>query len=156
LKDQPITFFELGIFFGNSVRGWSRYFADSAEIYAADIDHSYLINAGNIKSFVCDQDSPESIANLWQNFPNESYFDIIVEDGKHEFESNVCFLQNSLHMLKPGGLFIIEDLTHRTKELFQSAINSGIKDTIGVEEIFVLDIPNPKNALDNCILVIRK
>ena len=51
-----------------------------------------------------------SIQNLWNNKELESNFDIIIDDGLHDFDSNVCFFENSLHKLNVNGIFIIEDI----------------------------------------------
>ena len=39
-------------------------------------------------------------------------FDIIIEDGLHTFEANKCFFENSIHKVKRGGIYIIEDITN--------------------------------------------
>ena len=153
-KSNTINFFELGILFGSSIRGWCKYF-QNANIFAADIDPSYLINDERVKSYTCNQDNKQSIEALWKNFNCNEFFDLIIEDGKHEFESNLTFLRSSIHMLKKGGVFVIEDLTHETRHLF-SNICDNLKNELNVEEILILDIPNANNNIDNCLLLIRK
>jgi len=34
----------------------------------------------------------------------------MIDDGLHEFHANTTFMESSLHMLKPGGVFIVEDI----------------------------------------------
>ena len=36
--------------------------------------------------------------------------DIIIEDGLHTFEANITFLEESLTQLRPGGIYITEDI----------------------------------------------
>jgi hypothetical protein len=151
-RDSTKTFFELGIWQGCSVRGWSKYFS-SAEIFAGDVDPKFLVNESNIRSYICDQDSSESIKIMWSQIDRQ--FDIIIEDGKHEFESNLNFLLGSIHMLKSGGIFIIEDLTDSTKFKFNNVLTQ-LKQNLNLNEIFILDIYNPKNNIDNCLLIIKK
>lgn len=153
-KDKSINFFELGLFKGCSIKGWEKFFP-GASIYGADIDINYLVNNQRTRSFQCDQEKPESIQNLWKNFEYKDFFDVMIDDGKHEFFSNLIFLRNSIDMLRKGGIYIIEDLTESTSSSFYSILNS-LKKELSLEEIFILDIPNNHNTIDNRLLVIRK
>lgn len=153
-KNLELKIFELGIFKGCSVRGWRKYFRNS-KIFAGDVNQEYLVNDDEIVSYICDQDNKTSIESLWKNFDCPEFFDVIIDDGKHEFFSNLIFLNSSIHMLKKGGIFIVEDLTISTKNEF-SKILTNLKSTHGLSEIFLLDIPNVHNNVDNCLLVIRK
>jgi len=36
--------------------------------------------------------------------------DIIIEDALHTFEANVSFLEASLDHLRPGGIYVVEDI----------------------------------------------
>ena len=151
-KNEIKTFFELGIYMGCSVRGWAKYLPNSA-IFAGDVNSSYLINTPEIKSYLCDQDSKDSIKSMWTQI--DKNFDIIIEDGKHEFESNLNFLLNSIDKLKHDGIFIIEDLTNSTKKRFEQILDQ-LKKNLCLSEIFILDIQNTINKIDNCLLIIRK
>lgn len=93
---------------GASLRAWREYFPMS-DIYSADIDTDILFNEERIKTFYCDQRDPESIKELWNKIDDVD-FDIIIEDGLHEFDAHVTFFENSIHKLKIGGLFVIEDI----------------------------------------------
>ena len=37
--------------------------------------------------------------------------DVIIDDGVHEYDTNILFLENSLHKLKKGGYYVVEDVT---------------------------------------------
>ena len=79
-------------------------------IYGADIDDTIKIEHPNIKTFQCDQTCPKSINSLWNNKElKDIKFDLIIEDGLHELHANIHFATHSLHKLKPGGIFIVED-----------------------------------------------
>ena len=45
------------------------------------------------------------------------YFDIIIDDGFHSFDAACCLYENSIHKLKKGGIYIIEDITLEPKFL---------------------------------------
>jgi hypothetical protein len=152
LRSTIESFFELGIYQGCSVRGWAHYFPN-IEILAGDVEKNFLVNESNIRSFICDQDSSDSIRQMWSLIDRQ--FDVIIEDGKHEFDSNLNFLSNSIHKVKEGGIFIIEDLTNSTKERFRQILDQ-LKTSLNLSEAFILEIQNPNNNIDNCLLIIRK
>lgn len=155
IKSKAKNIFELGvgtINSGASLRGWKEYFT-KANIYGADINENVLFEEERIKTFQCDQTSPESISKLWSNFEN-TQFDLIVEDGLHTFEANVCFLQNSLHKLKKGGFYIIEDV--EVSQIERWKCNEGGLPKDDFEYFFVLEVENPGNTQDNVLVIIKK
>ncbi len=124
VRFEPLYIFELGLGTNNtdvpsnmgplgqpgaSLRGWREYFPN-AQIYGADIDDRVLFQEDRIQTFACDQTDPQSIEQLWSNFPTTS-FDILIEDGLHTFDANVCFFEHSIHKVKPEGVYIIEDIS---------------------------------------------
>ncbi len=169
LKDKPIRLFELGLGTNNvnipsnmgkdgvpgaSLYGWREFFPN-AQIFGADIDKDILFSSENIATFFCDQRSPESIQNLWNNKELESNFDIIVEDGLHEFDANVCFFENSLHKLNVNGIFVIENITLNYIDKMNNKILQWEKSHPNF--LFTLvKIPSMKNDHDNNLLVIHR
>lgn len=139
---------------GASLYGWSEFFPNSY-IFGADIDKDILFNTDKIKTFYCDQTNPEIIQKMW-NEPNlKDNFDIIIEDGLHEFYSNVCFFENSIHKLKPNGYFIIEDIICHEEHLFINKIKEW--ETQYTDCLFtLLKIPCSSNNYDNTLLVVFK
>lgn len=153
IKSACKEVFELGIFYGSSTRGWSDYFYN-ARITAADIDKNCLINEERIESYLCDQDSSESIASLWERIGDRT-FDIMIDDGKHEYSSNLNFLLNSIHRLNRGGFYIVEDLTNENFQRMTHDIER-LKIRLQLSELFLLDIPNPMNKVDNKLMIAIK
>lgn len=141
---------------GASLRGWKEYFKNSF-IYGADIDERILFEEERIKTFYCDQTDISSIEAMWKNeFLNDLYFDIVIEDGLHEFNANLNFLVNSLHKLKSNGYYIIEDLLPETVNLFDKEIKSLEQKFIG-HSFEIVRLENENNYYgDNNLLVIKK
>ena len=83
-----------------------------------------MIDTSRIKSFVVDMCDPISISKLWANKDLQEDFDIIIDDGFHDFNSNKCFLDNSIHKLKSGGFYIIEDLHTNLLPLYYELIEN--------------------------------
>lgn len=156
IKDQNLNVFEVGIFEGaKSLWAWEEYFKNS-KIYAGDIDTRTFVSSERIKCFFCDQRSPDAINSMW-NSPELSnlMFDIIIDDGDHSFISNYTFFVNSIHKLKRGGYFIIEDLLQDNVNDFTARVNE-LKNKFNLEYIEVFNLPNPHNNLDNNVVVVRK
>jgi len=169
LREKQLRVFELGLGTNNtnilsnmgpkgrpgaSHFGWSEFFYNS-HIFGADIDSNILFNTDKIKTFYCDQTKPEIIKKMWIEPALQDDFDIIIEDGLHTFNANVCFFENSIHKLKPNGYFIIEDINKSEEYLFENKIKQWegqYKDLL----FTLLKIPSSSNNWDNTLLVVVK
>lgn len=107
LRDEPIRLFEIGIDQGRSLELWSRYFT-KAEIFAMDVlDRSNLVRE-RIKIFQGDQAKREDLLRVMKEAGGT--FDVIIDDGGHYMEQQQVSLGTLFPFLKPGGLYVIEDL----------------------------------------------
>lgn len=168
-KNKEIRLFELGLGTNNtnilsnmgvngkpcaSLYGWRTYFPNSW-VFGADIDKDILIQFPKIKTFYCDQTDPKCIANMWNEPLLQENFDIIIEDGLHTFEANVCFFENSIHKLNNGGYYIIEDINDINIQLFNDKIQNEW--TLNYPYLsFNWELNKFKNRQDNNLLVINK
>jgi SAM-dependent methyltransferase len=122
--DRPLRILELGLGTNNpavlsnmgafgapgaSLRGWRDLFPQ-ASVYGADIDRGILFQEDRIQTFYCDQLDKSSIRSIWSQPALRDGADIIIEDGLHTFEANVSFLEASLDHLRPGGIYVVEDI----------------------------------------------
>lgn len=139
---------------GASLRGWKTYFKN-ANIYGADIDRQVLFTEERIQTFFCDQTNPIIIKQMWNSVPESLLFDVIVDDGYHEFNANVCFFENSIYKLNNEGVYIIEDILKKYIPLFEQKIKEWTAKYPNLSfEIFELD--SERNKADNVILVCKK
>jgi len=167
-KNDKLSIFELGLGTNNvkipsnmgingrpgaSLYGWKEYFPNS-EIYGGDIDKNILFEEDRIKTYYCDQTSVESINKLWTSDLVDKKFDIIIEDGLHTYEANVCFFENSIHKLNDGGIYIIEDIICKDKQKFLTKIKTW-ELSYPYLSFTLLDIPNNVNKCDNILLVVE-
>jgi hypothetical protein len=105
-------YFQTWEFFGApgvSLRGGRELFP-RASVVGADIDRRILFKEDRIKTLYCDQLNPSSIRELWGYPDLRGGADIIIEDGLHTFEANISFLEESLDHLRPGGIYVTEDI----------------------------------------------
>ena len=140
---------------GASLYGWAEFFKNS-QIFGADIDKNILFNTERIHTFYCDQTSPDDIKNMWDNEKLlQDNFDIIIEDGLHEPNANVCFFENSIHKLKNGGYYIIEDVATDKKYIYENIIKEW-KLRYPKNKYNFVTIPSNTNQWDNNLIVIKK
>jgi SAM-dependent methyltransferase len=106
---------------GASLYGWREFFPNS-EIFGADIDTNILFNTDRNKNILLRSNKSRNYKKMWNELTLQDNFDIIIEDGLHNFNANVCFFENSIHKLNPKGYFIIEDISINEKDLFVNKI----------------------------------
>jgi len=135
---------------GASLRVWRDFFP-AAEIYGIDIDPKTLFQESRIKTFEVDQTSTSSIDEFKEKIPNID-FDIIIDDGLHEFFAGKSLFINTFSILQNGGFYVIEDIIptdlKKYREYF-SEINLDYS-------IFFFKDRLQKRSLDNIIIVIQK
>ena len=141
---------------GASLYGWREFFPNS-EIFGADIDRRILFTDDRIHTFYCNQTIPDAISRLWANPILSDEFNIIIDDGLHEFSANVCFFENSIRKLTPGGFYIIEDILKENIPLFKEKICEWANcEKYKNLKFTIIEIPSNRNPFDNNLLVIEK
>lgn len=137
---------------GASLRGWRDYFPN-ATIYGCDIDRDILFTDDRIKTFYLNQCDPVSIKE--QVVDKNIIYDIIIDDGLHNFHVNVNVLSLLYEKLNMNGFYIIEDIVDFDPYLFHS---HPIIQTISNSNGFCsyVQLANSKNNADNNLLVVRK
>jgi len=134
LRYKDINFGEIGIYENASMKMWREYFP-SANLYGWDCriedrledlnrfyKKDYVQNAKqhNLKNTVYDYmnvSSEDSINNALEK--TQIKFDVLVDDSDHQFWSQIKLLRNVYKFLKPGGIFIIEDLTYNFVDILE-------------------------------------
>ena len=130
-----------------SLRAWRDYFKN-ANIYGADIDKDILKNEERIKTFYVDQTNPSSIDEMFKNI-GVPKFDIILEDGLHEYNANICFFENSIKYLASDGTYIIEDIYYKDQKKFINYFKEK------KYNFSIIDIFHEKNIANNCLVVVE-
>lgn len=106
-KNKKITFLEVGIRSGGSMKLWSEYFTNCKQIIGIDVDESVIVdqfkNIEKVQYYFSDaytQTIADKIPKL----------DIFLDDGPHTLESQLDAIHYYLPKVKSGGLFLIEDV----------------------------------------------
>ena len=106
-RDQPINFLEIGIYEGNSVKFFENYFSHADLNFIDNKPESIKYFSNRSKYFFIDQlDIP-----ALQRFSSEKGpFDVILDDGGHTMTQQISSFLALFPSVKPGGLYVIEDL----------------------------------------------
>ena len=111
IRSKPqLRFLELGAGpdnnIGASMRCWQRYFSADAELHVADINNSALdLQQEGFHVHICDLGSPEALQRL-----AAIEWDCILDDASHFWNHQKLAFQYLFTSLKPGGIYIVEDL----------------------------------------------
>lgn len=110
---------------GGSLRMWAEYFP-RAEIIGLDINPDVMLNEGRIHSVIADQGSAESLLAA----VGEARFDLIVDDGSHQWDHIFTSMATLLPRLATKGLYAIEDIPHlcQSSKVFRR-LPSGFRGT---------------------------
>ena len=131
-----------------SLMAWRDYFPN-ANIFGADIDKEILKNDNRIKTCFVDQTDPVTISEMFKNFGVDKY-DIIIEDGLHEYNANITFFENSISYLSSDGIFIIEDIYYKDIKKFKKYFSNTNYN------FSIIELYHSKNIANNCLIKITK
>lgn len=108
LKNKPIKFLEIGIFQGNGVKMWERYFK-KGDLHFIDISFdqvSYFSKRSHY--YLADQSNPADLLRVMDMTGGD--FDLIIDDGGHTMKQQLVSFTTLFPYLKSRGMYVIEDL----------------------------------------------
>jgi len=110
IKEKATNICEIGVFNGSSTKAFKSYFPN-AEIIGLDIDNKSQYNEERITTKVLDQSNISQLQNFIDECQSHNIkFDIILDDGSHDIEHQQMTFGKLFQLLKPGGIYIIEDM----------------------------------------------
>ena len=131
-RDAPITLLEIGVQNGGSLETWAAYFPNAIHIIGCDINQKCSrleYEDQRIKVVIGNANNPatfEAIRGLSESF------DIVIDDGSHTSFDIINSFLLYFALLKPGGLYIIED----AHTLYSHAYGGGITNEAGAYGFF--------------------
>lgn len=118
-RNEPLKIAEFGILDGASLLMWREYFP-AAQIYGFEYNHDLIshfrqsFDNDRITLAHIDVTSVESITGALKEIC--VLYDIIIEDTTHQMDDQIRVIRHAHKYLKPGGVFIIEDIFRRYNE----------------------------------------
>lgn len=119
---------EIGVRDGKSMKLWQDYFVHAQRIFGLAYGVGSMKEAdtdSNVEVILGDQSKGETMRLLQKLGP----FDIIIDDGSHVPSHVIFTFFNMWSTIKPGGLYIIEDLETsywKKRMLYGNTIDAGI------------------------------
>lgn len=123
---RHIDLVEVGVYSGGSLGLWREYFGSECHVYGVDIEPACRSYAGErVDIIIGDQAS----SAFWDTFAERvPAFDVFIDDGGHTPEQQMVTLEFVLGRLRPGGVYICEDV-HGIDNRF-TAFASGLVDEL--------------------------
>ena len=109
IQYQKLNILEIGIWNGESLKLWHDFFTQS-DIYGAD--HFVRTSEQQVRANLLGYNRIRGMRKLdttEEKIKFDVQMDIIIDDGAHSPEAQIKTYHNSIHLLKEGGLYIIED-----------------------------------------------
>jgi hypothetical protein len=140
--DKETTLLEVGIYAGGSLDLWRDYLGADCDMYGVDVDPECK-KFDEATVFIGDQ----ADRNFWERFRAETPpFDIIIDDGGHTYEQQRVTLEELLPRLRPGGVYICEDV-HGQRNGFLGYVYGLSRGLFNYE--LQLDESNPERPLSS-------
>jgi len=118
--NKDVNICEIGVYSGGSLDMWRHYLGPGCHVYGVDIE-PVCKNYQNaqVKILIGDQ----ADRSFWKTFREKvPALDVIIDDGGHTVEQQIVTLEETLPYLKPGGVYICEDI-HGIMNEFSHYVN---------------------------------
>lgn len=107
-RGTDVTFLEIGISHGGSLKFWREYFGENANIYAVDVNpNCKQFECGKTKIFIGSQEDPVFLENLKAQIPP---LDILLDDGGHTMKQQIVTFNKLFDHVKSNGFYVCEDI----------------------------------------------
>lgn len=138
-RGRDVHILEIGIYSGGSLEMWRSYFGPQSRIYGVDIEPSCkAYESESVSVFIGDQADRSFWQRVRQDLPD---LDVVIDDGGHIPEQQIVTLEELLPHLRPGGIYLCEDVHERFND-FASYV-SGMAQNLNAMENFQ---QNPHDA----------
>ena len=112
LRHAKFNLVEIGVFRGQSVDLWARYFSQ-AHIVGVDVNpECKRYGSDRVTIEIGDVENPELLARLARKFDPL----VIIDDGSHRADHQIFVFERLFPALQPGGVYIVEDLHFHLQE----------------------------------------
>lgn len=136
---------EIGIYSGGSLDMWRDYFGPSAKLYGVDIEPACrTYERPGTHVLIGDQ----ADRAFWRRVLADGTLpvpDIVIDDGGHTPEQQRVTLEELLPKIRPGGVYICEDIHGRNNTF--AAFVSGLVDNLNSMDGYNPDEENPERRL---------
>lgn len=127
---SDVQLLEIGIYSGGSLGMWRQVIGSGCHVHGVDIEPACrAYTEEGVSIHIGDQADRAFWGRLKEELPP---LDIIIDDGGHLPEQQIVTLEEALPLLKPGGVFVCEDI-HHPMNLFHFYV-MGLASQLNVSE----------------------
>lgn len=106
--NKEVRILEIGVYKGGSLQMWKDYFGEKALITGIDIDSACKqYEEERVNVCIGSQDDQDFLKQVSEQY---GPFDIVLDDGGHQVVHQTVTFETMFPLLKPGGIYLIEDL----------------------------------------------
>ncbi len=123
---QEVSIVEVGVYSGGSMPMWREYFGSGCQVHGVDIQPECKVYENDHTTIhIGDQADRQFWRRFRQSVP---HVDILIDDGGHTPEQQMVTLEEMLPHLRPGGIYICEDIHGLGNEFtsYVSALNDSL------------------------------
>jgi SAM-dependent methyltransferase len=109
-RERPIDFIEVGVQNGGSLEIWAKFFPEARTLVGCDNDPrcgELAFDDPRIRVVVGPINETATYREIAKHMTG---FDVFIDDGSHTSPDIVSSFVNYFRFLRPGGLYLIEDL----------------------------------------------
>ncbi len=131
-RHLPVSILEIGVQNGGSLETWARYFESGVQFVGCDINPkcgALKYDDPRIRVVVGDANAAPGFQAI-RDISVE--FDIVIDDGSHVSTDILNSFVNYFPMVKPGGLYVVED----THTIYSDQYGGGILNDYGAYAFF--------------------
>ena len=132
---------EIGIQGGGSVMMWHEWFL-AANIIGLDVDPNAFVqyeeNKGDLEYERLEVREVDAYTKECVDSFEDNYFDYIIDDGPHSFESQEYAVKHYLRKVRPGGKLIIEDIAN--EKYFEPLLKAADPELVANHKNIILNV----------------
>ena len=148
------TILEIGLFRGESLRLWEEYFGPEAWVHGIDACDQPLGGMADLRPMIAEGTHNIHLLDATDKAKVNARFDgidfdVIVEDASHGLQQQLDIYAAFRDKLKPGGLYVIEDVEDIDKS------RQTLLDIDHDRLVKIHDLRRLKNRFDDVLVIIR-
>lgn len=150
LPDKINSMLEIGYYHGSSAKMWREIYGESVKIHVLDLfeNPENAMEEDAIASKFITHKGDQSSLPVLHSITEQ--FDLIIDDGSHRADHQlISFIELFRRNLKPGGLYVCEDLHCCTEEFYRGTVKSQ-EDTM---LIFIENIEEARYFANNFLIL---
>ncbi len=152
-REKEINFLEIGLFQGNSLRLWEKYFTNG-NIHGIDCsetphggmaDLRPMIAEGTHNIHIMDGTSETDIERVF----GDMKFDIVLDDSSHDLSAQLQTVRIFKNRLSENGMIVIEDLQDIDNDKY------AFGEITGDMGVAIVDLRHKKLRYDDCLIILK-